>query len=46
MIESYQHGSMDALDTKWGVMSVLALLVIVWVKLGTHSSPNIDLELR
>ena len=41
MIERWEQGSMEAIDTRWGVISVLALLVVVWLRLGGHFPSDI-----
>ena len=37
---------MEAVNTRWGVMSVLVLLVVVWMRLGRYYSLDIDCDSR
>jgi len=37
---------MEAINTRWGVLSVLAILVIVWLRLGGNTSKDIDPHFR
>jgi len=37
---------MEAINTRWGVLSVLAILVIIWLRLGGNTSKDINSHFR